>query len=286
MDTESVLSEIIKTANENFHVGESDFVNGEGLLVCGVCGKPKQMFLSFPGSEDKKIVPIICGCEEAQRAIQSEKQKTSENMAIVNSLRASSLMDAKFYEATFEHFECTKENSRNLKLCKRYATAFDKMLSNNQGLLMWGGVGTGKTFAASCIANYLLEQKVPVVMTSFIKLIEIIQKGDEEADRIINRLNRAKLLILDDLGAERSTEFALEKVYNIVDSRYRSNLPMIITANITLQEMKDESNIRLSRIYDRIFEVCYPMQFTGKSWRKKEASRRFDEMAKLFEDGE
>ena len=102
-------------------------------------------------------------------------------------------------------------------------------------------------------------------------------------DKLITQLNRAKLLIIDDLGAERGTDFALEKVYNIVDSRYRAKKPVILTTNLTLKEMKEATDIRYSRIYDRIFEVCYPMQFTGVSWRKVEAARRFDEMKNLLE---
>lgn len=72
-------------------------------------------------------------------------------------------------------------------------------------------------------------------------------------------------------------------IYNIIDSRYRRKLPMLLTTNLTIDEMKDEEDRRYSRIYDRIFETCYSMQFTGPSWRKKEASRRFTEMEKLFD---
>ena len=90
------------------------------------------------------------------------------------------------------------------------------------------------------------------------------------------------MLIIDDLGSERSTDFAIERVYNIVDSRYRSKKPMILTTNLSLQEMKDTEDLRLARIYDRVFEVCYPMQFTGKSMRYETAAKRFDEMKNFF----
>ena len=122
---------------------------------------------------------------------------------------------------------------------------------------------------------------VPVVMTSFVKLLEIIQSTGQEST-ILSNLNSAQLVIFDDLGAERGTDYTLEKVYNIVDSRYRKRLPMILTTNLTIEQMKDEQDIRYSRIYDRIFESCYPMQFTGPSWRKKEASRRFKEIEDLL----
>ena len=157
------------------------------------------------------------------------------------------------------------------------------MLEKNQGLLFYGGVGTGKTFAAACIANRLLELRVPVVMTSFVKLLDTMKGFQTDDQAMIAKLNRAKLLIIDDLGAERSTDTALEKVYNIVDSRYRAKRPVILTTNLSLDEMKDTLDIRYTRIYDRIFEMCYPMQFKGQSWRKAEAAHRFDEMKKLLE---
>ena len=114
-------------------------------------------------------------------------------------------------------------------------------------------------------------------------MLELIQGGEEKESDIIARMNSAKLVIFDDLGAERNTDYALEKIYNIIDSRYRRKLPMLLTTNLTIDEMKDEEDRRYSRIYDRIFETCYSMQFTGPSWRKKEASRRFTEMEKLFD---
>lgn len=191
-------------------------------------------------------------------------------------------MDAQFAISTFDNFQQTKFNGRNLELCQRYAKKFDAMLEKNQGLLFWGQVGTGKSFAAACIANYLLDHKIPVMMTSFVKLLEAVQHGKENESDIIRRLNRAKLVIFDDLGAERSTDYAIERVYNIIDSRYRARLPMILTTNLTIDEMKGEVDIRYTRIYDRVFETCYPMQFTGPSFRKKEASRRFTEMEKLL----
>lgn len=192
-------------------------------------------------------------------------------------------MDDKFLDQTFETFQTTRDNERALKLCRRYADGFSEMVNRNQGLLFWGDVGTGKTFAAACIANALLDKKTPVVMTSFVKLLEKMQNFNEDDNKLISQLNKAKLLIIDDLGAERSTDFALEKVYNIIDSRYRARLPMILTTNLDLEEMKRVTDIRYSRIYDRIFEVCYPVKFTGASFRKVEANRRYREMKNFLE---
>ena len=268
-----------------------DYEDEEGLLVCGVCGEQRQKFIDFaapteddPNHTKKLKVATMCRCEREVEERRKREKQNEEDMERIRKLKKASLMDEKLSGATFRNFKPTNYNARNLKLCQRYAEKFDLMLEKNQGLLFWGDVGTGKSFAAACIANYLLERKIPVIMTSFVKLLEVIQASREEEPAILNRLGYAKLVIFDDLGAERGTDYALEKVYNIIDSRYRKSLPMILTTNLTIEEMKRDMDIRYSRIYDRIFEICYPMQFTGPSWRKTEASRRFDEMKKLLEE--
>ena len=190
-------------------------------------------------------------------------------------------MDERLLGATFDSFQVTDDNARVLRLCKRYAEGFDEMLEKNQGLLFHGETGTGKTFAAACIANYLLARKVSVVMTSFVKLLSMQNQDDEQ---LIARMNRVKLLIVDDLGAERSTDYALERVYNIVDSRYRARRPVIFTTNLSMSDMKGNADVRFSRIYDRIFELCYPVPFSGKSWRKADAAKRYGEMKAFLEE--
>lgn len=150
------------------------------------------------------------------------------------------------------------------------------MKQDNRGLLLFGGVGTGKTYTAACIANELLSQGVSVVMTSLVKLIE---NGISD---FCSRLAAIDLLILDDLGAERSTDYALEQVYNIVDSRYRAGLPVIYTTNLTLEELKNPADMRYARIYDRVLEKCFPVEFRGVSRRKHGARQGFDDMMALL----
>lgn len=123
-----------------------------------------------------------------------------------------------------------------------------------------------------------------VVMTSFVRILQEMQGFDREREETFtNKLNSVKLLIIDDLGAERSTDYALEKVYGIIDNRYRAKKPLILTTNLTLQQMQEATDIRYARIYDRIFEMCYPMEFSGVSWRKREAAQRYEETRKILE---
>lgn len=274
------------TAGRKPHPG--DWYSEDGLLMCGVCGKPREMRKKFrnpvPGDPDaysELTVPVMCDCDAAEDAREARERQTQEDMRRIEELRRASLLDDRLSGATFENFEVTQFNGRNLQICRRYADRFEEMAARNQGLLFWGDVGTGKSFAAACIANQLLSQGVPVVMTSFVRLLALLQNGSDETD-MMERLNRASLLILDDLGAERGTDYALEKVYGILDSRYRKCRPMILTTNLTTEQMKQTADSRCRRIYDRVFECCYPLQFAGRSWRRREAARRYSEMEKLL----
>jgi DNA replication protein DnaC len=269
-----------------------DYYDSEGFLVCGKCHTRRQVEVNMPNLKavpfdpKKKVrvkMPVSCRCRAERRYQEEQMLQQDKDMRAMEALKRQSLMDERLRDVSFDSFRKTNDNAYNLKLCLRYANHFDEMLAKNQGLLFYGGVGTGKTFAAACIANHLLNQRIPVIMTSFVKLLESMQGFSEDDSALIARLNRAKLLIIDDLGAERSTDYALEKVYDIVDSRYRAKLPIILTTNLSMTELKESTDIRYTRIYDRIFEMCYPMQFKGQSWRKVEAARRFDAMKNFLE---
>lgn len=269
-----------------------DYYDSDGFLVCGKCHTRRQVEVNMPDLKavpfdpKKKVrvkMPVSCRCRAERRYQEEQMLQQDKDMRAMEALKRQSLMDERLRDVSFDSFRKTNDNAYNLKLCLRYANHFDEMLAKNQGLLFYGGVGTGKTFAAACIANQLLNQRIPVIMTSFVKLLESMQGFSEDDSALIARLNRAKLLIIDDLGAERSTDYALEKVYDIVDSRYRAKLPIILTTNLSMTELKESTDIRYTRIYDRIFEMCYPMQFKGQSWRKVEAARRFDAMKNFLE---
>ena len=90
------------------------------------------------------------------------------------------------------------------------------MKANASGLLIWGDVGTGKSFFAGCIANALLEKGIPVLMTNFSRILNTLTGMHfEDRNQFINSLNRYSLLIIDDLGIERNSDFALEQVFNV-----------------------------------------------------------------------
>ena len=168
------------------------------------------------------------------------------------------------------------------KLSEKQAE-IERMKARSSGLLLWGDVGTGKSFFAGCIANALLEKGVPVLMTNFSRILNTLSGIHfEDRNQFIDSLNRYSLLIIDDLGIERNSEFALEQVFNVIDSRYRSKKPLIVTTNLTLEELNNPTDMAHSRIYDRILERCAPIRINNRNIRKDNASANLQEAKKIL----
>lgn len=272
---------LVNRAEINVSRNGEDYINpDDGLLWCGKCHTPKQCRVTAFGRDYTPYCACKCDRErfETERKAFIQGQRETD----LKKLRASSGLSGKLSECRFEDYSVTADNEKVYGVCKKYADNFGTMLEKNQGLLLWGSMGSGKTFSAACIANSLLDKGVGVIMDSFVSLLGASKGFGDEA---VERLNRAKLLIIDDLGAERNTDFALEKVYSVIDSRYRAGLPMILTTNLSLAEMQSAADLRYARIYERILEVCYPVQFKGRSLRSQKAANRFDEMRKFFMEG-
>lgn len=253
----------------------------DGVLVCGKCHTNKEKKIQLAG--ECVTVRCICKCESEERARIQKQKDYEEEMRRIERLKVASLMDAKLKSATLKTFTQKEDNQKLYTIVKNYVDNFETFYKSNRGLLFWGTVGTGKSYAAACIANELLNRKIPVVMTSFVKVLQVIQDNTENETEFVNRLCAARLLIIDDLGTERNTDYALEKVYNVIDSRYRTGKPLILTTNLNLQDMQMTQDIRYQRIYDRIFEMCHPVMVNGTSWRINQAKERFNETKRLLE---
>lgn len=253
----------------------------DGVLVCGKCHTNKEKKIQFAG--ECVTVRCICKCESEERERIQKQKDYEEEMRRIERLKVASLMDAKLKSATLKTFTQKEDNQKLYTIVKNYVDNFETFYKSNRGLLFWGTVGTGKSYAAACIANELLNRKTPVVMTSFVKVLQVIQDNTENETEFVNRLCAARLLIIDDLGTERNTDYALEKVYNVIDSRYRTGKPLILTTNLNLQDMQMTQDIRYQRIYDRIFEMCHPVMVNGTSWRINQAKERFNETKRLLE---
>ena len=113
------------------------------------------------------------------------------------------------------------------------------------------------------------DRKNPSI-SNFPHLLKIIQASafDKNVD-VISRLQKYDLVVIDDLGVERSTDYAIEQVYSLIDARYRSGKPLIITTNLAPDDIAKPANIAYERIYDRIKQNSIPVKMIGESRRKE-----------------
>ena len=263
-------------ANESIKTEEGDYVQ-DGLLHCGRCNTPKQKRVEIM---DMVIFPKIlckCGCEQRDREEEAEKQK--ELAERINKYRKMGFPQSQMETWTFENDD--GGNAKLTNMAKRYVDNFDALCKDGKGLLLWGGVGTGKTYIACMIANALIDKGYPVLVTNFARILSTLQ-GTFDKQEYLDSLNQFKLLIIDDLGIERDTGYAKEQVFNIIDSRYRAGLPMIITTNLTMQKLAMESELSDKRVYDRILERCYPVEVAGESRRMKKLINSRDDMKNIL----
>ena len=273
--TDTVLNMMTTTAEPEDYTGE------DGLLYCGKCRTAKEAY--FPKEtaawlgHDKH--PTECDCQREKRLECESAEERRRHLDTVMELKRRGFTDLTMQEWTFAH-----DNGKCLQMSKAhlYVEHWEQMRENNYGLLLWGKVGTGKSYFAGCIANALMEQEISVRMSNFSAILNDLTASFEGRNEYIERLCRFPLLILDDFGMERGTEYGLEQVYNVIDSRYRSRKPLIVTTNLSLTELQNPQDTAHAHIYDRVLEMCLPILFTGENFRKETAQTKLNGLKELL----
>lgn len=264
-----------KTAvNAKAEVG--DYVK-DGLLYCGKCHTPKQHRGLFLGAE--KIVPCICKCKKTELDEEEKRRQWEKQQERIKQQRRTGFPESDMQGWTFAADD--GKNPRVMRAMQNYVDKFPRFKEQGKGLLLHGGIGTGKTYAAACIVNALIDAGRACLMTNFARVLNTLW-NIENKQAYIDSLNQFDLLVLDDLGAERRSEYAQEQVFNVIESRYRAKLPLIITTNLTMQELTAPDNIGNGRIYDRVLEMCHPVEIAGSSRRRQKVASDFIGMNELL----
>lgn len=275
------FDDLERKAREQHPVNPEDYIGDDDLLYCGKCHTPKEGWYNFPpflGGRQKK--PIDCQCQADARAAEEAERKKREHQETVARLKGSGLQDRESWECTFDKDDMS--NPKLTAICRNYADNFQEMKKMHKGLLFFGPVGTGKTFLATCIANQLMEEERPCKVTNFGRIASEIWNSEDKAV-YLDSINRYDLLVIDDLGTERRTEYMDEMVYNLIDSRYRSGLPMVVTTNLTAEQLKNPDSLMMQRIVSRLMERCNFYPVDGKDRRTKIMIHDFPEVAEILE---
>ena len=265
------MEALIDKFSESVPRSENEYLGEDGLLHCSKCHAKTETKIIHPFTNEERKVRCRCACMTEMEELQNRQaQEELERTKLV------CFAESNMYNWTFENDD--RKNPKISDAMLNYVNNFSEFRKDGKGLLLYGTVGTGKTYFAACIANRLIDSGYKVLMTNFARLTNEIQGMFEGKQKFIDSLNRYTLLIIDDLGAERKSDFMQEQVFNIIDARYRSGLPFIITTNLTADEIKKPQDVGYSRIYDRILERCFPVEVTGASRRRQNVKDTYFEV--------
>jgi DNA replication protein DnaC len=274
MDLTKFIDGIEQSASQSIRAEQGDYLGEDGLLYCHKCNTPKQCRVELFGTIRTPM--CLCKCEVEKRDREEAERKRIEFQATVKKLRQAGFPEAEMQDWTFEHDD--GESSQIIRVARNYVENFEKMREDGKGLLLFGTVGNGKTFAAACIANALIDKGYPCMMTRFADIAQGIFDGKFTC----HDFNKYPLLVLDDLAAERKTEYMQEIVFSVIDSRYRAKLPTIVTSNLTAEAIKNPADVAYQRIFSRLLEMCVPIEVKGEDRRRKILKDSFSEYSELL----
>lgn len=271
---ENALGNIVEATKETNAREDGDYIGEDGLLYCGKCHTRKERILTIFGKSRKES--MNCACKQAAyMAMQADMRRKQLEIRRDEAFLLSEMKDWTF----------ANDDGANPKLTealKRYVDGFPRMIEKAQGILLYGNSGTGKTFAACEVANALIDKGYRVFVSSFSRMANAMQSTWDGRQEYLNDLSRYQLIVIDDLGVERQTPYMQEIVYNIVDARYRSRLPMIITTNLDISEIKKPGDVSNTRIYDRLIEMCFPIEVSGASRRRGKVCESYNGMKQFL----
>lgn len=240
--------------------------------VCPVCGEDTKRTVRVLGIDMQ--VNNACRCRREELEAERKREEQYKLRMRTQELRRRCFGDSALARCTF-----AQDDAKLLKISAamhRYADNFPKMQAENMGILLYGPVGGGKTFYAACIANALIEQGRSAIMTNFATVVNELQESFTGRQEYLDRLASVSLLILDDLGIERETSYMQEQVYNIIDTRYRAQKPLIVTTNIPLDDIVHPKDIACERTFDRVLEMCHPVKVDLPSRRREKVKAEND----------
>jgi len=272
------MRETVEKIIQRVPTDDETYQGDDGLLYCQRCHTARQIRVDVFGEE--RTVNCICRCMAEKRDREEALRRKEERMAQIRQYRDAGFPDAEMQACRFENDDGgTPEITRAMQA---YVENFSTLRKEGKGLLLYGNVGTGKSFFAACIVNALIDKGHPCLMTNFSRLTNKISGKWDGKQEYIDSLTRFSLVAIDDLGVERDTEYMNENVTTIIDSLYRAKVPVIITSNYTPKQLTEDCEIRKRRVYDRLLERCHPVKVDGASRRKQIGRSDYAEMNRLL----
>lgn len=216
---------------------------------CPECNR--QIFSAIIPFINKKV-DLQCLCQTEKREKEEKERQEMDKRKRINELFENSKFPKLQRRCLFSNFVKNKETERIFKACLNFAENFNEYEQKGKGIIFCGNTGSGKTHLACAIGNYLIEKEINVIFQNVSDLYFTIKKefsNDKNSNNILDECKKAKLLILDDIGIEKPSQWNIATMHYIINSRYNDLKPTIITTNLSFQGL---SNVLDSRTTDRL----------------------------------
>lgn len=272
------MTDLVKAlANEShrrIEVREGDY-RKDGIWYCGMCHTPKQ----YNKQVGDIFINAMCLCKCQKEAYEREETMFREKMKRkeIDRKVLACFPVAEMREWTFDKDDNARPNVTGI--CKSYCENFAEALKDGMGLLFYGNVGTGKSFLAACIANWLLDEGRTVVYDNARGYADM---AFNDKDGFLETISLSDLVILDDLGMERPTEYMKETVFQILDKRSQVRKPIIVTTNMTNEQLKSPRGTDEERVFSRLLESTFPILMKGEDRRREQGKEMTKEWRKIL----
>ncbi len=248
--------------------------------VCPHCGQELQAeFFEFPPALQHKYGkpgewyyhPCTPECEKKNERREWELMRRDARVAI---LRERSGLSKRMKGYTLGNFRVVASDAARARMkVDEYLEGWEENREAGKGLYFCGGVGTGKTHLAVAVMNELIRRKrIPSLFVTVPELLdnlrETYNKPGRNLDEWMDAVQNAEFLVLDDLGSERTTEWVRERIFVIVNHRYREALPTVFTSNIGPKDLAEQLGERTA---SRIIAMCDWIALEGDDYRETAA---------------
>lgn len=235
-------------------------------VICEICGKKK----TYVNNE----LILDCDCQFKEAIEENKKRQVKRK---VDFYFKRSLVNPEVKSASFRNSDIQLDDSSISMNDKRayqsaidYINNFNLGIGKTQTLLIQGGTGTGKSYLAYCIADELQKQGYTVLFVDIVELLALLRntynKGVNETEaEYMEMIAKVDLLVLDDVGANKQTDWANEKLYDITNKRQGKNT--VYTTNLKGDDIRNETDIMLKRSYSRMLNNAKIIKMFGKDRR-------------------
>jgi DNA replication protein DnaC len=274
----SSLSQATKAASDL--LPPNTYIDIDGLVHCSRCHDKRQTYIEWPDYKGPQLVWCVCSCSTDFE--QARKLKEIHNATVKKSLSITpaDVSIPGWRQINLQNLNLTKDPWSKIITC---ANNIKRLNREGMGFLLFGQPGCGKTTAAIYIAQSAEKSGLTALATSPTRIVNDMLGGTTKGkNALIDKICQFDLVIIDDFGSERSSEYSQEQLFCVMDALYTTKTQLIVSTNLGLSELKSPYNTTKSRLYSRVVERCRPIAFPTQNIRLEKSLVAQQEALALF----